>query len=569
MQRHAEALCGKFDATRRGVLRTLLVVGGIVACMDCGGRGGGTVAAEAKIPGELQRPRNVLIVALDTLRPDHLSFGGSSRETAPRLAELARESVVFDDAQSAAPVTAASLCSLMTSLYPEVHRVEGARNPGRLSPNVSTLADVLARHAYATAAFTEGAYASTAFGLGKGFQTFPPAPEPGDSGSDPRLASSRLHANVDRTIAWLRDHRAAPFFLFFHTYEIHAPYWASDDDVRRFRPDFDEARDHARVARAIERWNRERSTSPEDALAMLEHLYQCPLVGLPELVDPDGFARAAEALHFGPEDAVACDPLLDLVRDLYDASIRYTDRELERLWNALDDLDLARDTLVVVVSDHGEGLGQHREMQHSNVLFDEALRVLLMIRAPDAGIAPRHVADLVRTVDVMPTVLDLLHIDDDESLLQGRSLVPLMRGESDPERIAFSHARNVAAGQNPQYAVRSGRWRLIDEPAIRRCWLYDSDADPSELLDVSAAHADVVAELRGLLADQAARDLALRERIGGTAGPGRIDARTLGELRTFGYTGDGSGSDSPEPGMSRAALRELSSPRDGRVGGTR
>jgi arylsulfatase A-like enzyme len=505
----------------------------------CGRGSAGAPAAPAAPPalGAAARPRNLVIVVLDTLRPDHLPFYGSSRDTSPRLAELAKDSFVFQNAQSAAPTTAASLLTLMTSLYPEVHQVQGTDPPARMSENVTTLAEVLASHGYSTAAFTEGAYAYPGFGLGQGFQVYPPHPDAGDPNLPPGLAQSRLHGNVDRTIAWLRTQRRDPFFLFFHTYEIHSPYWTRDEYVRLFRPEYDEAADHARVARVIERWNREHEASPEDCLAMLEHLYQCPLIDLPSLTDPDGFDAAASRFHCGAADAVTCAPLLGLVRDLYDASIRYTDHELERLWNALDELHLTDDTVIVVASDHGEGLGQHHEMQHSNVLFDEAVRVLLMVHVPGGELAPRRIPQMVRTVDVMPTVLDLLHVEDPTWRTEGRSLLPLMRGEPDPERVAYSHARRIGPDQNPQYTVRAGTWRLISEPAVHRSWLYDLAADPGELADVAAQHPDVVARLEGLLATQAEVDLRLRREIDTVARPAGIDAETRRELHEIGYVG--------------------------------
>ena len=129
--------------------------------------------APAPRPAATARSPNVLIVLLDTLRPDHLGCYGSLRPTSPRLDALAQRSALFEHAQSAAPLTVASLLTLVSSLYPEVHGVQGALNPGSMSSHVTTLAEVLAAHGYATAAFTEGGYANPQFGLGQGFQTFP------------------------------------------------------------------------------------------------------------------------------------------------------------------------------------------------------------------------------------------------------------------------------------------------------------------------------------------------------------------------------------------------------------
>jgi arylsulfatase A-like enzyme len=491
-------------------------------------------------PAAPVRPPNVLLVLLDTLRPDHLGCYGSPRPTSPRLDALAQRSALFEHAQSAAPLTVASLLTLVSSLYPEVHGVQGAPNPGRMSEHVTTLAEVLAGHGYATAAFTEGGYANPQFGLGQGFQTFPAHPDDRDANVSNLLGTSRLAENLERASAWLKSARDKPFFLFFHTYEVHQPNFARPEYLKPLRPGFDEAADHARAAAVIERWNREHKADAEGCQTLLEHLYQCPLTGLPALSDPDGFAALAHGFGCAPGDAALNEKLLALLRDLYDAALRYTDDQLERLWQTLEELQLAEDTIVVVVSDHGEGLGEHGELEHSNQLHEEALHVALLIHAPGKQFAPRRIPEQVRTVDVMPTLLELVGIGSDGLALQGRSLVPLMRGEKQADRVAFSHARRVDEHQNPQFTVSDGAWRLIDEPKAGKQWLYDRLHDPRELADVAAQHPDVVARLAKLLERQAQQDAYLREKIGSAPGELVIDEKTLKELQALGYAGKGS-----------------------------
>src|SRR5205823_775164 len=104
---------------------------------------------------------------------------------------------------------------------------------------------------------------------------------------------------------------------------------------------------------------------------------------------------------------------LQLARDLYAAAVRYTDRELGRLWAALEQQGLAQHTIVVVVSDHGEGLGDHGRLGHGEELFEELLHVPLLIRVPGRPTLPRRVPDLVRVIDVMPTLLELAGIGVD------------------------------------------------------------------------------------------------------------------------------------------------------------
>ncbi len=171
----------------------------------------------------VERPLNLVVVVLDTLRADHLGLYGYERDTSPHLDAFARESFVFERAESAAPWTAPSLVSLVTSLYPEVHGVRGFPNPRRMSDDVVTLAEVLRRHGYATAAFTEGGYAKGDFGLDQGFDSFPRKRGRRRVPDSHLFFPSRLEGNIARSLRWLREHGEEPFFLFFQTYEPHMP----------------------------------------------------------------------------------------------------------------------------------------------------------------------------------------------------------------------------------------------------------------------------------------------------------------------------------------------------------
>src|SRR5882672_11694191 len=119
------------------------------------------------------RKLNLVVIALDTLRPDHLGCYGYARATSPNIDAWAKNATVFETAQSAAPWTAPSLLSLMTSLYPEVHGVVKFPDPGQMNDNVTTLAEMLKKAGYKTAACTDGGYASPFFGLKQGFDYYP------------------------------------------------------------------------------------------------------------------------------------------------------------------------------------------------------------------------------------------------------------------------------------------------------------------------------------------------------------------------------------------------------------
>jgi arylsulfatase A-like enzyme len=487
-----------------------------------------------------KRPRNVLIIAIDTLRPDHLGCYGYSRATSPALDDFARSGLVFENAQASAPWTAPSLISLMTGLEPEVHQVIDSPNPGRMSDNVTTLAEVLKAHGFTTAAFTEGGYAKGQFGLDQGFDEYPA--NAGDNTSDHAVEprESRLDGNLARTLAWLSGHHDKPFLLFFHTYEVHTPYRASESCVRAFRPGFDEGAERDQLARIITTWNEKQTLTRDDcaflwprALLLRTHAMW---KGLPELEHTDDLVRAAGENGFGPKHLLEQPEMLALVRDLYDAGIASADRGIAKLLAGLQELGLDQDTLVVIVSDHGEGLGQHGQLEHGYVLHEEILHVVMMMRIPGGDVAPRHIADPVRLVDVPPTVLDLLGIDARTDVFQGRSLVPALRGAL-PPMSSLAHGRTIERKSDALYSLRSGTWRLELDLGTQDVALYDDSDDPGEMHDVASAHPDVVERLRAEILRQHSANLALRKAIRSDVTEQTLDPKTMKELNGMGYGG--------------------------------
>ena len=205
--------------------------------------------------GALPDPPDVVVIVLDTLRPDHLGCYGYERPTSPNIDAFAATATVFEQAESVSPWTAPALISLMTSLHPEVHGVYQFPNPGRLNERVETLAERLSARGYATGAFTEGGYAKPEFGLDQGFDVYPSNPGDDDSHRSNLDHGSRLEGNLDRALAWYAEHADRPRLLFFHTYEIHEPLRAPDDFVRHFRPGWDSAAEDAQLEGLFERFN--------------------------------------------------------------------------------------------------------------------------------------------------------------------------------------------------------------------------------------------------------------------------------------------------------------------------
>ncbi len=484
-----------------------------------------------------QQQPNVLLVVIDTLRADRLGIYGYDGGTSPLLDEYARDCFVFEDAQTVAPWTVPALISLMTSLRPDAHAVEVHRKLPRLPDRVDTLAEILSRGGYATAAFTEGGYAKGSFGLDQGFDHFPTHRGDARSYTSNQIHPSRLALNMDRLLGWLEERPAEePFFAFFQTYEVHAPFRAPVEVLRRFAPDYDEESEHAACADALRRWNEGQRPSAAELRLLQRHLLHCGWGGMPE---PE---RTAELVAWAGDQgvvldrrAMALDPeLLAWLDRIYDAEIAYTDQVLQRLWDALEERGRAEDTIVVIVSDHGEGLGQHGDLGHGRLLHDELLRIALLVKVPGDELTPRRITRRVRLIDVAPTVLELLDLSAGGTPLSGESLVPLLRGEVDEPPASIGH---VEAWGAYAHSVRAGDWKLLVDHTRNTTSLFDVAADPGELVDLAQGHPEVVARLEAVLDERREQDQQLREQFGAGEDAAVIDDATQQDLEGLGYTG--------------------------------
>jgi arylsulfatase A-like enzyme len=191
-------------------------------------------------------------------------------------------------------------------------------------------------------------------------------------------------------------------------------------------------------------------------------------------------------------------------KERYDGDIAYADRQLGVLLEHLRWSGRWDRTVVIVVADHGEEFGEHGGQRHARTLFEEVLRVPIVVRVP--GLEPRQVDAPVSLVDVVPTVLELTGQPLDAASVDGRSLfLPALAGVVDPDRPILSELRGQPRAHHLR-AVRSGRWKLVQDLTASTVALYDLEADPGETADVAAAHPAVRdALLKTLAAASAAR----------------------------------------------------------------
>jgi arylsulfatase A-like enzyme len=279
-------------------------------------------------------------------------------------------------------------------------------------------------------------------------------------------------------------------------------------------------------------------------------VYHDPGAGAGPHIDPDSIRRSADDvvddalgwmqrmgddrffawLHFYDAHAPARPPAEFApvsADDDYFAAIGFVDFQLSRVTTFLAEHQLADRTIVAIVGDHGESLGEHGEPTHGLFVYQSVVRVPLIIRAPLANMRGRRVSEPVRIVDVMPTVLDLLK-QPAVLPVDGQTLVPLMAGGARASRLeAYSESRYGfdRFGWSPLSALRDGRFKLILAP---RPELYDLDADPTESSNLYLQHADLAASMTVRL-----RTLAQPAQAASASVP--VDAETRARLASLGY----------------------------------
>jgi arylsulfatase A-like enzyme len=435
-----------------------------------------------------ERP-SVVLVSIDTLRADGLSLYGNPRPTSPRIDRWARRhAAVFDQAVAAAPWTLPAHVTMLTGVGAHRH---GVNYDAAAPASLDTLAERLRATGYATLAVTAGGYLDPSYGLVQGFDRyhhFLP---------DRREDSTELETGVANALALIEEHRDRPFFLFFHTYEVHAPYRLRQPWFARFagyapnsgaRPDSLPA-------------------GPENGFVADRRFVAEPL----EAGGPPPPERTQEELAV-------------LARDLYDAAVGYTDSQVARLLDALYDHGLGRRTVVVVTSDHGEMMGEHSLAGHA-YLYDENLLVPLIVAGPGERGAGRRIGTQVTQADLLPTILELAGLEAPRAI-DGRSLVPLLDGAGAASRPAISYSpksnrgASLRLGGRLKHLLQTAVW----PPAAGGSALYDLRADPGELHPETAVRgSDLYGRLAGEL-DAGYRGLRLTV---ANAGPGPL----TGELR--------------------------------------
>ncbi len=447
-------------------------------------------------------PPNIVIVVLDTARPDALSVYGAAQPTSPFLEEFAKSGTTYERAYSSSSWTLPAHATLFTGALPTVHHA--TQSHPKLEASVPTLAERLTAAGYETAGFSNNPWVSATTDLSRGFARFVDKWEKRETRDD---ANPQAHPTVKAVEEWLGTQAkdAKPFFLFVNLIEPHMPYLPPPECAAPFIGD------------------------PKTLPALTERYFK------------RGEPNALLVRHYAGKEPLSDDDWATL-RALYDGELRYVDSLTRAIVGAAEKRGGSDKTLVFLVSDHGENLGDHGHIGHTFNLYDSNVRIALLARGPSIGAGARE-RKLTQIADVYATSLAAAGLPRDkhcvgQDLRQPLSSARVLYAALDRPEISFGvFPKDVQeSGVLKRFdreleAVIGPRFKLI-RASDGSEELFDLLADPNELHPLASAEeaSSFVTSARGVIS---------AVRAAGTSASGAAtlssDPKVLDALRSLGY----------------------------------
>jgi arylsulfatase A-like enzyme len=418
------------------------------------------------------------------MRWDALGQNGNPHHPTPRIDALASEGIVFRQAISTSGWTLPSVASMLTGTWPLIHGGLGKTTTlSAIRDEVPTVAELLQAEGFNTIAFTNAAFLSPQLGIDRGFDLF-----------DHRNAYNRDIRRADETVSGaleqLRRHRDEPNFMLIHLYDPHLDYDPPAEYASRFTGG---------------------RTKPAP-----------PVKGaICRKMAEEGGGRPAQAV-------------IDYIGGVYLGEVAFVDSQIGRLIDSLKEMGLYDRSTLIITADHGEEFWEHGGFEHGHTLYDELIHVPLVIKFPEHNrIEAASIDSQVRLLDIMPTVFDLLGLEQPESFA-GVSLMPMIRGDERGDRIAY--AESTLYGMD-KIIWRTERYKFIydfDPEAAGKAELYDWVSDPEELHNLIDSHPEIVERLENEL-KAFARELTARARSMSQLKPVSLGPEQLESLKSLGY----------------------------------
>ena len=412
------------------------------------------------------KDKNIILISIDTLRADHLGTYGYYRNTSPFIDLLAQESIVFEQAFAASSYTLASHTSLFTGLYPKTHKVYIYHNSGipkyktkaSLDAKYKTLAEHLSSIGYHTLWMTSPNNEHLDFNTseGRGFQT--------------NLSVSLMQAS--RFLKWLDNNPNKKFFAFFHTGYVHDPYYYRNNIGKGilYSPSFTDPNYTGSIIGTFNETFKKFKKKRQINLTVPTTEYYSYYYELKKFWW--SFVNRENEKD------------MQQLKNLYDDCILYVDYHIGLLISYLKTKDLYKNTIIILVSDHGQPFGEHGHLVHHTV-HKEVLHVPLIMYIP--GFPSKKIKSQVSLIDIYPTILDLIGQNAPHQM-DGRSFLPLIRGtqQKTHDYIFGSFYSDTS--------VSDGKWKLIrTKKGIKE--LYHISEDPYEEKEISEKYPYILKKL--------------------------------------------------------------------------
>lgn len=427
---------------------------------------------ESKV--EEQNDLNIVLISVDTVRPDHLSTYGYNRLTDPNLRKLADKATVYKNAFTMIPQTYPSFAMLFTGKSPlrtgvfsnpspqNADRGQLFLNTKPLGDETETLASILKMNGYKTAGFvTSGILHEDFTGLSHGFDSY----QVFDQYDINAWKQNREGYDdfIDKSSEWFSNNKHQKFFYWIHLMDPHSPYYPPDDVRCLFQSD-----------------------------------ENCQIISNRPFNEINSF----ESPHYACSKEPATEGVIARYEALYDAEILSSDRQMGKILAALKKNNLMENTLIIYYGDHGESFDHQYYFAHGESLYDSTIRIPLVIYNPLQQLK-KTVMTPITNVDILPTILDLVHIPYTKSQFDGKSLV-----SKTPSPQTVSNTDNVTYFSNynlTKFAVMKGQFKYIvslPDACLYQGYrkeLYNLAFDPDEQHNLYGTDADTEAELEALV----------------------------------------------------------------------
>lgn len=485
----------------RRILQALLLSTAIIAAV--------TYVSE-QIRESQQNRLNIVLISVDTVRPDHLSTYGYERETDPNLRKLAQNATVFQNVFTLIPQTYPSFAMLFTGKSPAQTGVfsnaspqnaeQGGlfRNTKPLTEETETLASILKKNGYQTVGFiTSGILHDDFTGLSHGFDTFNLFDQYDINAW--KQDRERYDSFVDNGAEWFSENKQGPFFYWIHLMDPHSPYYPPESERCLFQSDAD-----------------------------CQMLQSQPFASVNSFENP----------YYACSDEQAPTDVTNRYKALYDAEITSSDRQVGKILDALEKSDLMEDTLIIYYGDHGESFEHNYYFAHGESLYNSTVKIPLVMYHPFHK-TKKIISDRITNTDILPTILDIVQIPYKTDMFDGRSFISSLTDLSPPTSTSSNKSQDELFFANydlSKYAILSGNYKYIYSSESACLYkgmqeeLYNISSDPDEQHNLVTIEKEKAQRLRERLQINI-----LDRSFKPNENPDPVDSLILDELKSLGY----------------------------------